>query len=344
MKRIVHMIRVPLFLTVVSLFLLAWGTPEKPLILQGKTMGTYWQVSIAEPDKTVDEKALQEKIEAQLQAVNQSMSTYIPDSELMQFNHNTTTEPVAISPELRQVVAKALTVSGQSDGIYDVTVAPLVDLWGFGKKKVTEAPTEAEIAQALQNVGYQQLKLTEQGLAKRNPNVQVDLSSIAKGFGVDEVARVLNEQGLHHFLVDIGGEMRLEGSRFGETWRIGVEVPEAYQRKVETVIRVKDRHLAMATSGNYRNFTDYEGVHAVHTINPKTGQGVVSKLLSVTVISDDCMTADAYATALMALGDSEAESFAEKMKLPVLFIFAGKEKGQFDVRSSSSYNTVVKGE
>lgn len=332
-------------LTVVALFFISACRENPPPLhtLRGQTMGTYWQVSIAE--KTVDTAQLQAGIEKTLQAVNQSMSTYIPDSELMRWNTQTSSAPQAISPELRYVIAKALQISAETEGLYDVTVAPLVNLWGFGPQKVQAAPTQAAIEEVLSYVGYQRVQLTPAGLAKNHPQTQIDLSSIAKGYGVDKVAEYLQQQKVQNFIIDIGGEVRMQGSRYGQAWRIGVELPQnSAQREIDSVIEVKGRQLSMATSGNYRNFLDLNGVHAVHTINPITGQGAQSRLLSVTVLHEDCMIADAYATALMALGDEKAEAFAQKHQLAVLFIFAGKEAGSFELRSSPRYALVLKGE
>ena len=339
--------KMPLLFAVALCFLSACAEEASPnlQVLRGQTMGTYWQVSIAEKHLPIEASALQTGIEAELAAVNQSMSTYIPDSELMRWNRQSSSEAQTISPELRHVVAKALQISAQSEGMYDVTVGPLVNLWGFGPDKVQTAPNEDTIVEVLSYTGYQHLQLSAEGLAKDHPQTQIDLSSIAKGYGVDRVADYLQRQGLQHFIIDIGGEVRMQGNRFGQAWRIGVEMPKhSDSRELESVIRVQDRQLSMATSGNYRNFLNYEGMQAVHTINPKTGKGAQSSLLSVTVLHEDCMSADAYATALMALGDRQAEDFAARYDLAVLFIFAGEQAGEFTLRTSPRYESVLKGD
>ena len=307
-------------------------------------MGTYWRVTLAVRDREVNVASVRAEIENTLDAVNRAMSTYRADSELMRFNAAPTTRPVAISDGLRRVIAKALAIARQSDGYYDVTVRPLVEAWGFGARKVDRAPSEAEIARLLARVDYRYLQLTPAGLAKARADVSLDLSSIAKGYGVDRVAEMLEARGYDNYLVDIGGELRLQGRRFGKFWRIGIEVPDSHVEAVQSVLTIRQARLAMATSGNYRNYRDYDGVHAVHTINPKTGRPERSRLLAVTVIGEDCMTADAYATALMALGEKKAARFAEKYGLPVLFIYAGDRPGTFAVKTSSRYDALMGGQ
>lgn len=305
-------------------------------------MGTYWQVSIAEKLDEIEQYQLQQKIEADLKKINQQMSTYIPDSELQQFNHSLiVNEPIAISSELRYVIDAAQKISEQSDGYYDITIGPLVNLWGFGPKKVTEAPTEEAIAAAKARVGYQQLTMSEAGLAKSRQDIELDLSSIAKGYGVDIVAEEVANNGYSNYIVDIGGEVRAGGDKYGLPWKIGVQTPDINKSGVERIISLKDQTIALATSGNYLNYVDYGNVHAAHEINPKTGMSELSSLLSVTVVAKDCMTADGYATALMALGDKNADAFARKYNLAALFIYAGDKPGSFRVEVSPAWKQAI---
>lgn len=294
-------------------------------------MGTYWQVSVAEKMNKAEIADLDKKIQAELLAVNQQMSTFIADSEISRFNNSSDTA-VEISSEMSKVVATALQISAESAGKYDITILPLVEIWGFAAKKVEKKPTDEEIASVLPLVGYQKLHLDGDILRKDNPQMRIDLSSIAKGYGVDRVAELLVKEMRQNFLVDIGGEVRAGGSKFGKAWKIAVEVPENRgENSIAEVLDLTDKSLA--TSGNYRNFIDYDGERAVHTIDPRTGRGAVSNLLSVTVAAENCMLADAYATALMAIGAAEAEKFAERQKLAVLFIFAD-ENGGFLLRKN----------
>lgn len=331
-------------LCAMALFL--WGCREEKEsveTLSGQTMGTYWQVKIAEKNQ-IPLLSIQKGIEKELEFVNQSMSTYIEDSELMRWNNNNSLERVAISDELYYVVNQGLKISAETDGAYDITIGALVNLWGFGAQKRSEAPTEEEISAVLAKVGFEKVDLNEEGLRKLHSEVEIDLSSIAKGYGVDRLAQYLVAQDVENFIIEIGGEIRAQGNRFGEPWRIGVEMPEEGKRHIESVILIKDRQLAMASSGNYRNFIDYDGVHATHTLDRKTGKSVQSKLLSVTVLAEEAIFADAYATALMALGSDGAEIFAEQHNIPALFIFAGDEVDKkFIVRQSKMYQTILSG-
>ncbi|MDO5090927.1 MAG: FAD:protein FMN transferase [Cardiobacteriaceae bacterium] len=311
--------------------------------LSGETMGTFWQVTLAHELDDNAGQALQTRIEAALEAINAGMSTYREDSELMRFNRSSETTVQAISPELRRVVAKALEISAQSDGAYDVTVGPLVNVWGFGPKRRADKPAEAEIAAALALVGYDKLQLDDAGLAKSEAGVFVDLSSIAKGYGVDAVGEAIAAAGYQHFLVEIGGEVRAWGDKYGKPWRVGIERPQSGARgAVQNVIAMEAALPAMATSGNYRNYIEHQGEVAYHIIDPKSGHSRASSLLSATVLAADCMTADGYATALMVLGDDKAMAFADAHGLAAELIFAGEGKGEFVVKRSRAFVDNVK--
>lgn len=295
---------------------------------RGQTMGTYWQVTLAHPIDTEQSATLQNSIENTLKAVNQDMSTYITDSAISIFNNLQDKKPYSISPAFMKNILAAQSISEASDGVYDITIGPLVNLWGFGPDKIKQAPSQAAIDDARAKVGYQQLIVDEAAgtIAKSNPQLMIDLSSIAKGYGVDAVSALLSNQGYQDFLVDIGGELLARGSKFGEPWRVAIEQP-VNGRHVQQVIELNEKtgtQTAMATSGNYRNYIDYEGLRAVHTIDPRTGRSSQSNLLSVTVIAKECMYADGYATAMMALGENDAEDFARVQNLAALFIYADK--------------------
>lgn len=308
--------------------------------LSGETMGTYWHVSIADP--VTDGEDVQRQIEKVLTVVNQDMSTYIPDSAISTFNQRNDNEAQEISAGFMKNVLAAREISEASDGSYDITVGPLVNLWGFGPDKIAEAPTQAQIDEALAKVGYQQLLIDEQAgtIAKSNPDMKIDLSSIAKGYGVDAVAQQLSDLAFDNYLVDIGGELLARGDKAGQPWRVAIEQPVdgRHVQQVIELVNANGKQTALATSGNYRNFVDYEGARAVHTIDPRTGRSSQSRLLSVTVIADDCMYADGYATAMMAIGADGAEAFAEKQHLAVLFIYSAKEAGDgFEVVESAAW-------
>lgn len=332
--------RVKTLLLMATAFLLSACT-EKPAAivkLSGQTMGTTWQVSLAHDVDAAAQQQLQAQIEAALEAVNAGMSTYRDDSELMRFNRSRDTGSQAVSPELRSVMAKALDISAQTDGAYDVTVGPLVNLWGFGAKRRQDKPDDAAVAQALALVGYTKLRLDGQGLAKQHADMFIDLSSIAKGYGVDQVAAAVQAGGYSDFLVEIGGEVRVSGSKNGKPWQIGIERPQIGSiGVVQDVVAMTDKLPAMATSGNYRNYIDHPGERVYHIIDPRTGKSRQSRLLSATVLAADCMTADAYATALMVLGDEQALAFADAHGLAAELIFAGADDKTFDIQQSRAF-------
>ncbi|MDO4642414.1 MAG: FAD:protein FMN transferase [Cardiobacteriaceae bacterium] len=310
-------------------------------------MGTFWHITIAEELDDAAKANLEKSINNTLEAVNDSMSTYRNESELMRFNRSTSVEPQAISGGLRRVIAKALSVSEESDGIYDVTVGPLVNLWGFGPIKREDKPTDEEITKALQHIGYHKLRLNERGLAKEDPNIFIDLSSIAKGYGVDVVAETIIAAGYHDFLVEIGGEVRAEGKKYDMPWRVGIERPEVGLTAgdtVENVVVMSEALPAMATSGNYRNYAEKNGEMAYHIIDPRDGKSHSSRLLSATVLAKDCMTADAYATALMVLGEEKALDFANKQGLAAELILAGGNSNPFIIERSQAFIAAIQEE
>ncbi|WP_246156286.1 FAD:protein FMN transferase [Thiohalocapsa marina] len=298
------------------------------LALQGSTMGTTYSVQVTGPlpppaGAEHDPEALQRRIDALLEQINAMMSTYRPDSELSRFNAAATTDWFAVSPELAQVVATAQSISRASDGAFDVTVGPLVNLWGFGPELDTDLPpSQARIDATLARTGYQLLEVRQAppALRKAHADVYVDLSAIAKGYGVDRVAALLTELGYDNALVEIGGELRGQGVRGpARPWRIAVERPQADgPRRVFRVVQL--RNLGMATSGDYRNFFELDGVNYSHTIDPATGRPVHHQLASVTVLAEQCMLADAWATALLVLGPERGLERAESLGLAALLI------------------------
>ncbi|NOL49676.1 FAD:protein FMN transferase [Pelistega europaea] len=305
--------------------------------LTGETMGSSWNVHIAQEVAQVAKERIQSMIEMVLEEVNQQMSPFIPQSEISLFNDNPSTAPIALSPAMYYVVRQALTLCEQTDGVYDITVEPLVNIWGFGAKEVKSHPDDAQVADTLRYVNYRYLSLTEEGLRKEYPQTRIDLCSIAKGYGVDKVAEVLEKEGIHHYLVEIGGELRLSGSRYDQAWRVGVERPQWGGGVYEHMLTFKEVTIGVATSGNYRNyFKDKEKV-ASHEINTQTGYTKVSEILSVTVLAENCMLADGYATALFLLGEKAIE-FAEKQQIAALFIVNddSHEKG-YALRISSAF-------
>lgn len=312
------------------------GAPE-PVRLAGPTMGTQYNITLPRPAADLDPEALQAGIDALLARINRIMSTYDPESELSRFNRNPSTDWVPVSPELLSVVAEALRVSRLSGGAFDITVGPLVNLWGFGPDMGGDAlPTEAAIAAARERVGYRKLQSSGSALKKDRPDVYLDLSAIAKGYGVDRVAAYLETRGVTDYLVEIGGELRAKGRNpRGEPWTIAVEKPSPGERAVERVIQVSGGG-GVATSGDYRNFFEKDGQRYSHAIDPHSGLPIRHRLASVTVIRPDCMEADALATTLLVLGPEAGYALAERERYAALFIvidgdrFVDKATPEFD--------------
>lgn len=289
--------------------------------ISGQTMGTTFTVKIMEyqaSDLVFGE--LEARINELLKEVNRQMSTYIPDSELSQFNQYRKTDWFPISKDLAIVLDQSLKISEMSGGAFDVTVGPLVNLWGFGPEEREGVPDGEEIAQRLAQTGYKRVKvrLSPPAVRKDLPEIYCDLSAIAKGFGVDKIADYLEGLGIDDYLVEIGGEVRAKGHNDkDQPWRIGVQSPRE-RSTVNNVIKLQDR--SVATSGDYMNYFEKDGVRYSHTIDPKTGRPITHKLASVTVIHESCMIADGMATAINVLGPIKGYAFAMKNQLAVLML------------------------
>ncbi len=304
------------------LALAACAPSQSELRLSGPTMGTVWNATLILPaDSTLDAAALQAGIERELEAVNASMSTYRPDSEISRFNAAPVDEWFQVSADFYLVLSAAMAISWQSEGAYDVTVGPLVNLWGFGPDgSVTQAPEAAQLTAARARVGQDKLRVDGEGYRVRKlAELYLDFSSIAKGFAVDQIARWLQGEGVENFLVEVGGEMRVSGlSGRGDPWRIGIEAPEVGRFELARTLRLGNE--AVATSGDYRNYFEVDGVRYSHSIDPRTGYPVTHELVSVTVVHPSSMHADAWATALTVLGAEQAMAVAEAEGLAVYFI------------------------
>lgn len=288
--------------------------------LQGKTMGTTYNVKIVAKEGAYDLTLLQADIDQALVEVNNQMSTYQKDSELSLFNASTGNEPVVISEGFRTVLTEAIRLGQMTGGLLDVTVGPIVNLWGFGPDYQPERiPSAAEQLAAREKVGLKHIQLAESGLSKAIPELYIDLSTIAKGWGVDVVADLLEQKGINAYLVEIGGEMRLKGFKAnGTLWVIAVEKPISSERSVHQFVVPKDN--AVATSGDYRNYIEVDGKRFSHIINPQTAKPIDHKLVSVTVIHPSSMTADGLSTAIMVMGPEKGLAFAQQHDLAVMMI------------------------
>ncbi len=320
-------------LAVAAIFSLLRPEPQAAqLQLTGRTMGTSYSVKYRPGPDTPAPAALQTAVDALLAGINRTMSTYDPDSELSRFNRMRSTDWVPASASLLAVLNAALEIGAQSKGAFDITVGPLVNLWGFGPEfHPDRIPLEADIAAARARGGHDKLTLrdTPPAMRKHHSDVYLDLSGIAKGYGVDRVAELMAAHGIDNYMVEIGGEVRVRGLNAQDMpWRIAIEKPSPGERSVQTVLALSN--IALATSGDYRNFFKIAGRRYSHTIDPATGWPVDNGLVSVTVLADTSMRADAWATAFQVLGPERGMTIAERLGLPVLFII--ERNGQFEER------------
>jgi thiamine biosynthesis lipoprotein len=302
--------------------------PEE-LRLSGETMGTTYNVTAIGTD--LDAEAMGAAVEAALAAVNGKMSNWDPNSEVSTFSKSTSTAPVTVSAEFAHVVAAANEVHAKSGGTFDVTLGPLIELWGFGPRKPEDpVPADDAITAALAGVGQSQLLDLDKAagtLAKSAPEVGINLSAIAKGYGVDAVAQTLQGFGVENYMVEIGGDLVTLGKNLaGEPWRIGIEKPDPSAQAVQLVVPVSD--LGLATSGDYRNYFEHEGQRYSHILDPVTGRPVTHATTSVTVIAETAMMADAWATAMLVLGREAGLKVAESQNLAVFFIDRDVQAGE----------------
>jgi thiamine biosynthesis lipoprotein len=319
-------------LLIFALTLGACGEPrgDMPMSeISGQTMGTSFSIKLDSPGGESGEDFIERHVIDVLSRVNQRMSTWLPESELSVFNANPATDWIATSTEFCDVISAALAVSERTGGAFDITVGPLVNLWGFGPVDTdhAELPSYESIALAAERVGYRQLQTDceKPAIRKKRADVYVDLSAYAKGYAVDQLADFLDTQGVDNYLVEVGGELRMRGKNAsGENWAIAVEKPADFERSVQAIVRLTD--MAMATSGDYRNFYVLDGRRYSHTIDSRTGRPVTHDAAAVTVISDTAAMADALATALLVMGPDQGFRFAEQERIAAYFLLR-KESG-----------------
>lgn len=293
---------------------------------EGMIFGTFYSVTYQ------SDKNLKAQIEAQLQEVDKSLSPFNKESIITAVNNN---KPVKLNEMFINVFDLAKHISEDTDGAFDITVAPLVNAWGFGFKNDTP-PTRNTVDSLRQIIGYQKVKLVGSVIKKDDPRIMLDCSAIAKGYGTDVVARFLKKEGIKNFMVEIGGEIVTCGINPKRLpWAIGVEKPVddtlAVKKDLETVLNITD--IAMATSGNYRNFYYKNGKKYAHTIDPKTGFPVQHNILSATVLAKECAVADAYATSFMVMGLDKAKALLDRHpELKAYIIY--DDKGEYKVWKS----------
>ncbi len=297
--------------------------PRSLLTLTGPTMGTTYTVKVLAPADGIDAAALEQAIADALATVNRQMSTYDPQSELSRVNRAAAGRWVPVSADTARVIDEALRIGRLTGGAFDVTIGPLVNLWNFGPgRKATDAvPSDRQIETALRQTGADQFEVRREppAVRKSQDDLRIDLSGIAKGFAVDRLATLIEDRGIEDYMVEVGGETRTSGTnQNGAPWQIAVESPTDGARSIQQIVR--PGRLGMATSGDYRNWYEVDGVRYAHILDPRSGRPVTHGLASASVLHASCATADAVATALMVLGPEQGYELAVREKLPVLLI------------------------
>ena len=318
-------------IAIIFAFLVIYGCDQQPdkqrYEISGETMGTYYRISLID-DSNAKLAKIEVKVSAILENVNSQMSTYLDDSQISKFNNQSSNDWYDVSADLVLVSQKAHEIYQLTQGLFEPTIGPLVNLWSFGPDQKPLSIPKTQALQAIKDsVGADKLKIRDHppALKKMHPTLKLDLSAIAKGYAVDMIAADLISLEQANFLIDIGGELRAVGKNLsGQSWRVGIEKPQlAVTQSVQQVVSISGKSIA--TSGSYRNYFEQNGKRYSHIINPNTGYPIEHKLVSVSVVSDDCMTADAFATALMVLGPDQGYDFALQYGLAVYMI---EKKGE----------------
>ncbi len=325
-------------------FLLFNRQPDAGLIHEfgGGTMGTRYTVKLVDlpPDYTLEQVAFE--VSRLLQRIDrEQMSTYAPDSELSRLNAAPVGQDIALSAEMTEVLALALALNRLTDGAFDVTVGPLVNRWGFGPEDRREdrIPTQTEIDALLTRVGSHYLELdSARHSLRKTADVYVDLSGIAKGYGVDKVADLLDSLGITSYFIEVGGELRIRGYKPGnQSWVPAIEKPVDTAPQVHEIFYARGEPIAVAGSGDYRNYFEADGVHYSHEIDPQTGQPISHDLAGVYVIDKTAARADALATAFMVMGTERGFAFAEELDLAVYFVTRDEANDTFVDRYTSRF-------
>ena len=314
---------------VLSLFWVTLNRRPSTTAYYGQALGTTWSVQLADDPK----ENVQAIIERELNVVNSQMSTYQPDSEVSRFNRHDTTS-FSISEDTATVIRAALDLYSKSNQSFDITIGPVVNAWGFGFPPSLKKPTEESLTELHTIVGSNKLTLSGTLLTKSNPDIRIDLSAIAKGYAVDKISAALKTKGYSNFLVEVGGEIYTAGSKNEQPWLVGIEQPNEEQGAIQLVLPLEN--AALATSGDYRNYKERDGVRYSHTIDPRTLKPISHNLASISVIAPTVMEADGWATALNVVGEDEALRLAEEYDLG-LYMLLREEDGSFRSRSNAAF-------
>lgn len=314
-------------------------------MLEGKTMGTYWRVSVVDIDAARAEK-LRNRIQAQLDADDRLLSTYKNDSALMRFNHTKSLTPWPVSEAMADIITTSLRIGDKTQGAMDITVGPLVNLWGFGPdKQPVQVPTQAQIDAAKAKTGLQHLTVINQAhqqyLQKDLPDLYVDLSTVGEGYAADHLARLMEQEGIARYLVSVGGALNSRGMNAERRpWRVAIQKPTDRENAVQAVVDINGHGIS--TSGSYRNYYEVDGKRLSHVIDPQTGRPIEHNLVSVTVIAPTALEADGWDTGLMVLGAEKAKEVVRREGLAVYMIT--KEGEDFKTWMSPQFSAFLIGE
>jgi thiamine biosynthesis lipoprotein len=310
--------------------------PARLVTVSGNTMGTTYTVKVITNE--IDKNALEPLVQQSVDRIDYLMSNYKVDSELSVLNRSELGTTIEISDETKEVLALSSDIHQLSMGAFDISLAPIVNLWGFGPNRSdSQVPTDEAIAQALAKTGIDGLTVVGHS-AMRTREISLNLSAIAKGYAVDKVAKMLSSKGYEHFLIEVGGELKAQGTNHEQKpWRIAIELPDATKREMFSVIKL--RNLSMATSGDYRNYFEVDGQRYSHTIDPKTGMPITHNLASVTVLDASAARADGLATAINVMGSEKGLALANTHNIPIMVIM--KEVGGFVAETSAAFDEYI---
>lgn len=328
-----------LFLLIFGFFMVSCNKPSdlKMMKIGGETQGTYYAITCFSKDSI----ELQPAIDSLLRRFDSTASTYKPNSIISRFNDNDST---VRADEMYEIIFnKAMEVSRITDGAFDITVGPLVYAWGFGLSNRLKMD-QHKVDSLLPLVGYKKVKLVNGKLVKPDSRMRIDYNAIAQGYAVDVIGDFLQSKGIENFLIDIGGEVLARGTKpDGEKWSVAIEMPTQNaddERSIQALVSLTDR--AISTSGSYRKFYEENGIRYSHTINPADGYPVKHTLLSVSVLAENCMTADAYATALMVMGVEKAKIFLEKHTYLEAYFISSMPDGEFKIDYTPGFEEVFR--
>ena len=313
-----------IFLIISTLLFSCSEDKKNNIELKGNTMGTYYLVSLVDVPKNLSKKKIEIEIKNTLLKANKILSNWDKSSEISELNNNKTIKPIQISNELLDVVSEANSINIKSNGFFDITLDPLIELWGFGYSKgkiIERVPNKDKIRNTLTLVN-QNLLLeinSNNQLIKKNKNVRLNLSAIGKGYGIDLIGKKLDYLNINNYIIDIGGDIFAKGhNKNNKDWVVGIENPKLNEKLIKEIVNVSNK--GVATSGEYKNYFSKDGTKYSHIINPKNGMPITHSTKSVTVVDKNAMSADGWATALIAMGSEVGLKVAEKEKIAVMFI------------------------